>query len=177
MLLLNQVMKFIKTLLATEINQTAYLDSLATYCIANFTFYTLSPNSRSNANFSFQFTASYVWYSMENLACDLLLGLKFVKLPILPTLFIYFVQGRLWELKDQQVEQVDEHWHVVLKAYNKWLNPLARPWRAFPNEEQWPRATQIIDVKCSNFQAVWKCDWWQIKCESHCWGKLSYLGG
>ena len=35
----------------------------------------LSPtNSRSNANFSFQFIASYVWYSMENLAGDLLLG-------------------------------------------------------------------------------------------------------
>ena len=37
----------------------------------------LSPNSRSNANFSFQCAASYVWYSMENLAGDLLLGLKF----------------------------------------------------------------------------------------------------
>ena len=33
-------------------------------------------------SFSFQFIASYVWYSMENLAGDLLLGLKFVKLPI-----------------------------------------------------------------------------------------------
>ena len=36
------------------------------------------PNSRSNANFSFQFIASYVWYSVENSAGDLLLGLKFV---------------------------------------------------------------------------------------------------
>ena len=100
MLLLNQGMKFIKTLLAAEINQTAYLDSLATYCIANFTFYALSPNSRSNAfNFSFQFTASYVWYSKEKLAGYLLLGLKFVKLPILSTLFIYFVQSRLGELR------------------------------------------------------------------------------
>ena len=36
---------------------------------------------------------------MENLAGDLLLGLKFVKLSILPTLFIHFVQGRLRELR------------------------------------------------------------------------------
>ena len=36
---------------------------------------------------------------MENLAGDLLLGLKFVQLPILPTMFIHFVQGRLGELR------------------------------------------------------------------------------
>ena len=60
----------------------------------------LSPNSQSNPNFSFQFIANYVWYSMENLAGDLLLSLiKFVRLPILPTLFIHFVQGRLGELR------------------------------------------------------------------------------
>ena len=60
----------------------------------------ISPNSRSNANFSFQFIASCVWYNMENLAGDLLLGLKFVsKLPILPTLFLDFVQGTLRELR------------------------------------------------------------------------------
>ena len=34
--------------------------------------------SRSTGNFSFQFIASYVCYSMESLAGDLLLGLKFV---------------------------------------------------------------------------------------------------
>ena len=34
----------------------------------------ISSNSRSNANFSFQFIASYVWYSTEKLAGDLLLG-------------------------------------------------------------------------------------------------------
>ena len=28
----------------------------------------LSPKSRSNANFFFQFIASYVWYSMEKLS-------------------------------------------------------------------------------------------------------------
>ena len=53
----------------------------------------------NNFNFSFQFIVSYVWYSTENLAGDLLLGLKFAKLPILPTLFIHFVQGRLRELR------------------------------------------------------------------------------
>ena len=31
---------------------------------------------RPKANFSFQFIASYVWYSMEKLAGDLLLGSK-----------------------------------------------------------------------------------------------------
>ena len=36
---------------------------------------------------------------MENLVGDLLLGLKFVQLPILPTLFIDFVQDRLGELR------------------------------------------------------------------------------
>ena len=39
-----------------------------------------------------------MWYSIENLAADLLMGLKFVLLPILPTRFILFVQGRLGEL-------------------------------------------------------------------------------
>ena len=53
----------------------------------------------SKANFSFQLIASYVWYSMEELAGDLLFGLKLVKLSILPTLFIHFVQGRLGELR------------------------------------------------------------------------------
>ena len=51
----------------------------------------LSPKSWSKANFSFQFIASYMLYTMEKLAGDLLLGLKFVKLSILPTLFIQFV--------------------------------------------------------------------------------------
>ena len=51
-------------------------------CVVN----PFSPNSRSKENFSFQFIASYVWYSMENLAGDLLFGLKLVKLSILPTL-------------------------------------------------------------------------------------------
>ena len=56
----------------------------------------LSPNSRSKTNFSFQFIASYVWYSMESLAGDLMLGVKLVKLSILPTLSIYLVQvGRI----------------------------------------------------------------------------------
>ena len=32
----------------------------------------------SKANFSFQFIASYVWYSMEKLAGELLLGLNLV---------------------------------------------------------------------------------------------------
>ena len=53
----------------------------------------------SKANFSFQFIASYVWYSMEKLAGDLLFGLMFVKLSILPTLFIHFVYHRLGELR------------------------------------------------------------------------------
>ena len=39
---------------------------------------------------SFQSIASYVCYSKEKMA-DLLFGLKFVKLSILPTLFIHFV--------------------------------------------------------------------------------------
>ena len=43
----------------------------------------LGTNSRSNTNFSFQFIASYVWYSMEKLAGDLLFGSKLVKLSIL----------------------------------------------------------------------------------------------
>ena len=47
----------------------------------------LSPNSWSTTNFSFQFIASYVRYSMENLVGDLSLGLKFVLLPILLLMF------------------------------------------------------------------------------------------
>ena len=48
-------------------------------------------NSRSKTNFSFQFIAIYVCYTKGILAGDLLFGLKFVKLSILPTLFIHFV--------------------------------------------------------------------------------------
>ena len=54
----------------------------------------------SNTNF-FQFIASYVWYSMEKLADDLLFGLKLVKLSILLTLFSHFVQSRLGELRSR----------------------------------------------------------------------------
>ena len=45
-----------------------------------------SANSWSKANFSFQFMAGYVWYSMEKLAGDLLFGLKLMKLSIFSTL-------------------------------------------------------------------------------------------
>ena len=48
-------------------------------------------NSRSKTNFSFQLMVSYVWYSMEKLAGDLLLVLKLVKVSILPMPFIQFV--------------------------------------------------------------------------------------
>ena len=47
-------------------------------CVFHMFFNPLNPNSRSNANFSFQFIVSSVWYSMEDLAGDFLLGLKFV---------------------------------------------------------------------------------------------------
>ena len=40
-----------------------------------------------------------MWYSMEKLAGDLLLGLKFVKLEILSTSFIDFLYGKLGELR------------------------------------------------------------------------------
>ena len=49
-----------------------------------------SSNSRSKANFSFQFMTSCVWYSMEKLAGNLLFGLKLVKLSVLSMLFIQF---------------------------------------------------------------------------------------
>ena len=52
-----------------------------------------SPNSRSKTNFSFQFIGSYVWYSMENLAGDLL--------SILPTLSTCFIWHRLGELRSR----------------------------------------------------------------------------
>ena len=58
-----------------------------------------STNSRSNANFSFQFIASYVWYSMENLAGDLLLGLKLVKLPNSPNTVHIFCSGQVGRIK------------------------------------------------------------------------------
>ena len=54
----------------------------------------------SKANFSCQVMSSYGYCSMENLAGDLLLkfGLKFVKLEILPTMFIDFLHDKLGEL-------------------------------------------------------------------------------
>ena len=64
----------------------------------------MSPNNQSETNFSFQLTASYVWYNMEKLEADLLLRLKFVKLSILPTLFIHIVYGRLGELGSRYLE-------------------------------------------------------------------------
>ena len=42
-----------------------------------------------------------MWYTMKKLAGDLLFGLKFVKLSILPTLFIHFVEHRLGELRSR----------------------------------------------------------------------------
>ena len=39
------------------------------------------------------YSLSYVWYSVEKLAGDLLFGLKFMKLLILPMLFIQFVRA------------------------------------------------------------------------------------
>ena len=54
-----------------------------------------------NASIFFQFIASYVCYSGEKLAGDLLFGLKFVKLSILPTLFIHFVWHSLGELRSR----------------------------------------------------------------------------
>ena len=46
-------------------------------------------------NFSFQFIASYVEYSMEKLAGDLLFGLKFVNFPKL----IHFCLAELGRIK------------------------------------------------------------------------------
>ena len=50
----------------------------------------LSPNSRSKANFSFQFIAMCVWHTMEKCAGNLLFG-SLLNYQILPTLFILFV--------------------------------------------------------------------------------------
>ena len=59
----------------------------------------------------------------------------------------------------------------VCRLWQPILNLLARPWRAIPNEDNMLWAMQIIYVKCSNYQVAWKCDRWQIKCESptHTW--------
>ena len=46
-------------------------------------------------NFSFQFIASYVEYSMEKLAGDLLFGLKFVNSPKLIHIFCLAELGRI----------------------------------------------------------------------------------
>ena len=58
--------------------------------------HTIRVQSRPKANFSLQFMARYVWYSMEKLAGDLLFGLKLVKLSILPMLFIQLFR-EAWE--------------------------------------------------------------------------------
>ena len=47
--------------------------------------------------------SGYVWCSVEKLAGDLLLGLKFVKLEILSTSFIYFVYDKLGELRSRSL--------------------------------------------------------------------------
>ena len=49
---------------------------------------------------------------MENLAGDHLLGLKFVKLSILPTLFTQFVQGRLGELRSGSLPRFSTWKHL-----------------------------------------------------------------
>ena len=46
---------------------------------------------------------------MEKLSGDLLFGLKFVKLSILPTLFIHFVWHRLGELRSDTWGLKDSH--------------------------------------------------------------------
>ena len=50
-----------------------------------------APTTDQRQTSSFKFIASSVCYTMEKLSRDLLFGLKFVKLSILPTLFAHFV--------------------------------------------------------------------------------------
>ena len=57
----------------------------------------------SKANFSCQVMSSYGQCSVEKLAGDLLLGLKFVKLEILSTSFIDFLYEMLGELRPEWV--------------------------------------------------------------------------
>ena len=42
------------------------------------------------------------------------------------------------------------------------------------HQKVWMQATQIISVKCSNYQAARKCNHWQIKCESPAHLRRSY---
>ena len=53
-----------------------------------------------------------MWYSMEKLAGDLLLGLKFVKLEILSTSFIDFLYEELGELRSRSLglQGLTLHW-------------------------------------------------------------------
>ena len=53
-----------------------------------------------------------MWYSMEKLAGDLLLGLKFVKLEILSTSFIDFLYEELGELGSRSLglQGLTLHW-------------------------------------------------------------------
>ena len=57
-------------------------------------------SKKSKANFSCQGMSSYGWCSMEKLAADLLLGLKFVKVEILSTSFIDFLNDKLGKGQD-----------------------------------------------------------------------------
>ena len=68
-------------------------------CVGLLGFNLLSPNSRSNANFSFQFIASCVCYSMENLAGDLLLGLKVCITTNSPNTVHTFCSGQVGRIK------------------------------------------------------------------------------
>ena len=57
----------------------------------------------SKTNFSCQVMSSYGQCSMEKLASDLLLRLKFVKLELLSTSLIDFLHGKLGELRSRWI--------------------------------------------------------------------------
>ena len=58
-------------------------------------------------NFPFQCLTSHVQYSMEKLACDLMLGSTFAELSILSTVLIYFLVAGWETLGQQRVERTN----------------------------------------------------------------------
>lgn len=77
------------------------------------------PTSRSNANFSFRFIASFLWYSTEKLPGDLLFGLNFLKTISSPNALHIFFLGQVERIRSGYFGR--QSVYVPLMKWNQFL--------------------------------------------------------
>ena len=112
-------------------------------------FSSLRPNKWSKANFPFQCLTSHVQYSMEKLACDLMLGSTFAELSILPTVLIYFLVAGWETLGQQRLERT-----TTIPP-----PPPPPPWLGH-SLAKWPASPHLWQVLSPGTRAKWQKNKW-----------------